>query len=224
MDDDRIIRRTAGLLGLKRGYLRHITRDGRGGCYRCIALLLPAETSDIARRFTEALNQAIRADAAACGTPYLDLWEARHHRFSHEASLWEKVLARCVPHYVDKKYAVQPRDIAFCVTPGEHEMLEGQLKDGIAVVMVTSCRSDNQPWTKGAHDDDRTEALITLMEREEDELRSIIRHAAPSHHLLPVARLPVKPVSTVPVRAAQHRFIFNPVFAETAPASITMKV
>lgn len=183
MDDERTIERLASSLGLRRGDVRYVMREKQGGCYHAIVLLFPAECSATSQTLADAINVALNIEAGLGNGALLDLFGARRLRFEKEAGWLEKLLALCNPHHIDKKYARVTRELAFAGTAAQGE--ETAIgKDQTAVIIITSCRRDGKPLGLWKHDANRTDAIIEVLEKHEEELRSIVRHASPSHHLI----------------------------------------
>lgn len=243
MDDSRIVKRIAQSLGLRREDVRYVARKKESGRYYAITLLLPSECSETSYHLADAINDAINIEAGLGNGAFLDFFGARHVRFSREANWYEKLIAALRPSFPDKKYAYLTRALAFADMPEEGETNE-ELKDRVAVIIITSCRRDGKALFCWKHDADRTEAILLALEKHEERLRTIIRHAAPSHHLLeaPVASAPV-PVSAaalapvvVAVVAGEGQtspvwrtpkspyFAFAPAFSEPEPVSVKINV
>lgn len=203
MDEYRILRRTALLFGLRREDVRCIAQGSEGGCNHAIALLLPGECGDTAQQLAAAMNDVLNIEAGLGNGALLDLWGGRHVRFAKEAKWYEKLMASYFPEWIDKRYAGLTRELAF-VEPGG----EGQC----AVVVATG---------------ERAEAILDVLETHEEELRTIIRKAVPSHHLLAAPVKKETPAADAPYvhkKPMVPKFIFTPVFAEGAPASMKINV
>ncbi len=183
MDDGRTVERLATSLGLRRGDVRYVMREKQGGCYHAIVLLFPAECSATSQTLADAINVALHIEAGLGNEALLDLFGARRRRFAREAGWVEKLLALCNPQLIDKKYALATKELAFADTAAQGEVTAiGQ--DKTAVIIIASCRRDGKPLGVWKHDADRTQAIIDVLEKHEDTLRSIVRHASPSHHLI----------------------------------------
>lgn len=230
MDDFRIVRRVATSLGLRREDVRFIATEREGGRYHALAILLPNECSATSQELAAAINDAVNIEAGLGNGALLDLWGARHWRFMREARWFEKMMLPYLPHIIEKKYAHLAREVAFAGSPLENE--HTHLSEGhCALVLITSCRKDGRPLLDWKHDSDRTEALLEVMEKHEETLRTIVRKAAPSHHLLAAPlreEPPMEHVSTPPRRRRKDKepkpvvpkFVFTPVFTAGAPASM----
>ncbi len=234
MDDFRIVRRVATSLGLRREDVRFIATEREGGHYHAVAILLPNECSATSQELAAAINDAVNIEAGLGNGALLDFWGARQWRFMREARWFEKMMLPYFPQIVEKKYAHLAREVAFAGSPLENE--DTHLSDGhCAVVLITSCRRDGKPLLHWKHDSDRTGALLEVMEKHEEALRTIVRKAAPSHHLLAAPPREERPVTNGLVSPRRRRkdkeakpvvpkFVFTPVFTAEAPASMKINV
>lgn len=231
MDDERIVERLATSLGLRREDVRCVSREKNGGRFYGVALIFPEECSATSHQLAVTMNDALNIEAGLGNGALLDLFGARHLRFSRESGLLDKLRAACRPGYIDRKYAHLNTALVFALEPTEaQEWAIG--KEGCAVLIITSCRKDGSPLLASKHDINRAPAIVSALERHEEALRSIVRHAAPSHHLLAAPKTEA-PVVVMPVREAAPRrvsnsrgrpFRFTPVFATPEATRVEISV
>ena len=202
MDDERIAGRLAASLGLRREDVRCVVREKKDSCYHAVALLFPAECSETSHTLANAINDALNIEAGLGNVALLDLFGARKHRFSREAGWYEKIRALCNSRYIDKKYHHSTRELAFsgAAAEGEQSLVR---RDQTAVIVITSCHRDGKPLLRSRHNANRALAIVDALEKHEDALRAIVRHAAPSHHLLAAPRH-LAPESVAPMPGKTH--------------------
>lgn len=231
MGDERIVDRLATSLGLRREDVCCVTREKNGGRFHGVALIFPPECSATSHQLAMVVNDALNIEAGLGNGALLDLFGARHIRFSRESTWFERLHAVCRPRFIDKKYAYLNKALAFALEPAETQEWSVK-KDGCAVLIITSCCKDGSSLLASKHNLDRAPAIAGVLELHEEALRSIVRHAAPSHHLLaapkteaPVVTVPVKEV--MPRRVSNSRgrpFKFTPVFATPEATSVEINV
>lgn len=231
MDDGRIVERLATSLGLRREDVRCVTREKNGGRFYGVVLIFPEECSATSHQLAVTMNDALNIEAGLGNGALLDLFGARHRRFSMESSLLDRLRAVCCPGFIDRKYAHLNKALVFALEPTEaQEWAIG--KEGCAVLIVTSCRKDGSALLESKHDINRAPAIVSALELHEETLRGIVRHAAPSHHLLAAPKaeptVAIAPVAEAPPRRVSNSrgrpFRFTPVFATPEATSVEISV
>lgn len=190
MDDERIEKRLATSLGLKRDDVVSVAGKSKHGGQHALVLFLPEFCGDTSHRLADAMNEALNIEGGLGNEALLDLFAARAVRFRREGAWYEKLWAALDRRFLDRKYARCPRVLVFAdVASDALGLPERPGQKGVVI------------FTGGPGAVDRAEPIVEVLEKHEDALRSIVRHAAPTHHLLPMLA-PERPPLPMPAAFA----------------------